>query len=744
MRNNSLNSSKPKYIRIAIWCSILYIFIAFIPHVAQPINTGLDPSWSYAIGEATQKQLIFGKDIIFTYGPLGYLISGSSLEHNFWQITLFRWLIYLLLFAVSIIRILTIKSHIHQLLLGLSILYALLMGISVDYQILSIYLIILTFDSIFQRYPRLTPLLLGVVSGFCLMTKFSLGIYVFGSLTLFLLMNFYKAIIAKTRLEIATNTCAIINSLLAATSISWILLIPSNSLLSLSTILVNIFISAASGFSVWLIKRQINYKSDTSNTNETNVLNISSNKYLLPWLIFYLSYFSLLAYTICYSPSPSLVNYLQNSLEISSGYSSAMSLVVAGTRRVQPALLPILLIFSKIQLAFALSICFLIIWTLFFLAKDGYFNFSLALFFILLIALKHGFVRQDNHVVLFTTIAPLFFVLCLLKIKRFRYLTISYHFYKYILIVGIVISLPSIVMFGVFTDMAAKLIPNEIISNVSSLLNFKSLQIKIEQESKLNLANSKLPENVIKIVGSKLIDIIPWEISLVPANNLNWKPRPIFQSYSAYTTALDNINFKSLSTEPRDYILYSFSSIDERHPFFDEPKTFFYVFCNYQPSNEVSDLINLPHLSINSTHPSTNLILLKKQQSSRCLPSNIDKSISIPWNTPQLMEMSGSIIRAKVKFTYSLFGKIYKAVFRSPPVMMQVNYVNGFSQSYRIIPENSDNGILLSHLPRNDNEAMSLFRGQLTAPIKSFSFHTSNLFLYKPTIKVSLLTTVLN
>ncbi|MBE9259370.1 hypothetical protein, partial [Dolichospermum sp. LEGE 00246] len=54
----------------------IYVFIASLP-LPSPIQMGLDPSWSYAISQANQKQLIFGKEIIFTYGPLGYLITGA-------------------------------------------------------------------------------------------------------------------------------------------------------------------------------------------------------------------------------------------------------------------------------------------------------------------------------------------------------------------------------------------------------------------------------------------------------------------------------------------------------------------------------------------------------------------------------------------------------------------------------------------------------------------------------------------
>lgn len=692
----------------------IYFFIAFLP-LPGSIEAGLDPSWQYAISQAAQKQMIFGKDIIFTFGPLGYLITGATLDENFLQITIFRWLVYLLLFTVSILRIVTLRNPIQQLLIGLSIVLALFLRMSTDYQILFIFLIILSFDNFIKKYPRLLSLLLGAASGFCALTKFTLGIYTFGSLTIFLLVNFYQSLRKKSKIELVNYLFAIINSFLGFISTSLIFLAPERSLFYLNKIIINLFIAGAIGVSVGLIQKRIKGQSGSRGETGAKFINISSNNFLLPWLLFYVIYCLLLVHITSSNPSPSLINYLKNSLEISSGYSSAMS--IEGI---------------KFLVALAISDFFLIIWLMFIVAKEGSLNLSLSLFFVLFLSFKHGFVRQDGHVVIFAIVVPLITSLLILKISRFRYQKISYYFYAYILI-------PSLLIFLLYIpgkNEAEKLMPSRVIDNLFSLVDLKKIQLKIEKETTNNLANVQLTDKVKNLVNEKPIDIIPWEISLVPANQLNWKPRPIFQSYSAYTAALDNINFDSLSKKERDYLLYQFLSIDERHPFFDEPKTFYYVFCNYEPSAEIPDFIKTPKLS--------NIALLEKRKVSRCSPTSLSEISSIPWNTPHSIEASnGAIIRANVNFQYSLVGKIYKNLFRAPPVMMKINYVDGSQKTYRIIPENSENGVIVSHLPRDDNEAMSFFRGQLPARVKSFSFQTSNSLLYAPNIEMSFLSELL-
>jgi len=51
----------------------LWIALAVIPLPPQILGTGLDSSWAYALNLAHVDNFVFGKDVVFTFGPLGYL-----------------------------------------------------------------------------------------------------------------------------------------------------------------------------------------------------------------------------------------------------------------------------------------------------------------------------------------------------------------------------------------------------------------------------------------------------------------------------------------------------------------------------------------------------------------------------------------------------------------------------------------------------------------------------------------------
>ncbi len=711
-----------------------YCFIAFLPF-PRGISTGLDPSWKYGISRLAADRAIFGQDIIFTYGSLGYLIRGAALDDNFFPIVAFRVAVHTVLFGLALWEIAASETVWQKAGLALSVLFPYLISdeyeaCQTEYQILFIFIILLSSDRILRPGSiRWWAAGLGALAGFLAHTKVSLGPFTAVSLLLFLGANVCRCLISKfdfTQIvrrgqieamereppgsrsqadpgnegsDLRVSCFALADAALAGGTTAFIFLGP-NYWLSLGKTVACFVFAAAVGGVIWRAGGKL-FRGDL-------------NSRVAGWLGFYLVYGICLAGAIVFS-SPSLLSYLRGYLEITSGYSSAMSIVG-----------------SPWELGFALSEIALIAALLFIIAREGNPSFAAAIALVLLLDFKHGFVRQGGHVLRFFFCVPLIVSLCALKIRKEWLQRLSYviHIYALVLAAAHYNYYSQIIPELLTGNMSRPLAPAAVAQKASFLWDLRELQAALNAKSQGNLDKVKLPEKVVRLLHNKTVDIIPWEISLVPANRLNWQPRPIFQSQAAYTTFLDEGNRQSLASQPRDYILYNFLAVDGRHPFFDEPSTFFQVFCNYRLSPEIPDFINMPAVS--------KLMVLERRESGICAPGVAGRTFSMKWNESKSLEAGdGLIIRTGIKFEYSLFGKIYKTLFRVPPVMLRVTYTGGLRRDYRIIPGNSENGVTLSHLPASDSEAQSFFRGELAGRVKSFSFATSNPLLFQPDIAVS-------
>ncbi|HVB66173.1 MAG TPA: hypothetical protein VND01_00590 [Candidatus Acidoferrales bacterium] len=91
--------------------SILIFFAIWsFPASLYGANFGLDPSWVIAVHMAKIQHLTWGSDLVFTYGPLGYLLYPININHDTWSQAFFYTIIsHILLFTILIIFVNKIK-----------------------------------------------------------------------------------------------------------------------------------------------------------------------------------------------------------------------------------------------------------------------------------------------------------------------------------------------------------------------------------------------------------------------------------------------------------------------------------------------------------------------------------------------------------------------------------------------------------------------------------------------------------
>src|SRR5271165_2354588 len=58
---------------VSFYCLLAYAALLLLPAYYQGPGLGLDPSWGFALNHFVHTQFRFGPDLIFTYGPLGFI-----------------------------------------------------------------------------------------------------------------------------------------------------------------------------------------------------------------------------------------------------------------------------------------------------------------------------------------------------------------------------------------------------------------------------------------------------------------------------------------------------------------------------------------------------------------------------------------------------------------------------------------------------------------------------------------------
>jgi hypothetical protein len=98
---------------------------------------------------------------------------------------------------------------------------------------------------------------------------------------------------------------------------------------------------------------------------------------------------------------------------------------------------------------------------------------------------------------------------------------------------------------------AALLAPVRAVDRLVTLAIPGQPERRIEQSKAHQRALDSIPSAFIDTIGSGTVHVDPSETSAVWAYNLAWRPAPVFQTYSAYTPALDALNSDMLAHGPQ-------------------------------------------------------------------------------------------------------------------------------------------------------------------------------------------------
>ena len=590
---------------MVVLVTMLTILVPFNP--VMP-GIGLDPSWAYAVNEATARNLKFGSEIVFTFGPFAavYTKVYAPATHG---LTIFSGLLLGSCYALVLLAITKFKVS-WLTLLGL------LFFVDNPHPV----------DTLFFMYPLLV------------------AIYVY---------QFVRDGVHTQR----------INGLQA--TMFGMILLP----FGLLALIKGSFLVLCWVMLLFICVLLLWHK----------YFKLTVIAVCVPLIA------TLLLWKFAGQDIPLLVPYTLGMLQLSSGYSEAMS--IKGNMREIVAYLTVSLL-----LLFAIST-----------DKDNrpslkiylVLAFSLYLF----VAYKGGFIRHDGHAMISSTaiwMAGLAWCLCRFSLKAFA-----------IFLIG--------VMCSIYIGSHYKAI-----SLKQSWAGFKAtyvhawrgwqLQILDAERLKNNYERnvldiqSRLP--ISKLVGTA--DIYPTEQAAVLASGFLWNPRPVIQSYAAYTSGLARLNEQHLrGMHAPDNILFTVQAIDARLPALDDGISWPALLDNYHLIKHDANIVYL--------YKNKNII-----PTSRFIPIQTGRYET---NAEIALPRPAKHIFAELDIQPTLLGKLVNILYKPPQLSIQIKLADDSVRSYRVLSKIMGDGFFISPLVENTADFVALIdsskTGQPVKPVKS-------------------------
>jgi len=206
-------------------------------------------------------------------------------------------------------------------------------------------------------------------------------------------------------------------------------------------------------------------------------------------------------------------------------------------------------------------------------------------------------------------------------------------------------------------------------------------------------------------------DIYSYGQAALLASDNQWSPRPILQSYSAYTPSLlkENADFLQSKRAPKN-IVFSIEPIDGRLPTLEDGASWPELFTQYEPLVVAGQRVILTR----NRNPVPSLVQLGQ------VDSRLGQPIKVPVFDGQVY------MTAIVK--PSIFGKLWSLLFKPSYLLGRVTYKSGQILDYRVISGMMQTPFMVSPVIDNWKEFLSLY----SAPGLVDSKRVDTIAIYSP------------
>jgi len=191
--------------------------------------------------------------------------------------------------------------------------------------------------------------------------------------------------------------------------------------------------------------------------------------------------------------------------------------------------------------------------------------------------------------------------------------------------------------------------------------------------------------------GTGTVDLYSYDQNILFAHELRYQPRPVIQSYSAYTPELAELNAAHLrNAKAADSVLFAIQPVDGRFPSLEDALSWPELLTRYDLAGTNGKFLNLVRSPLSRQFKLISLTSLTIQ---------MGKKVRVPIS-------SNGIIWVEMEINQTLAGRIISVFYKPSILTLSVTLSDGLLKDFRLVPGMARGGFLLSPLV-TDNDAFA-------------------------------------
>jgi len=242
--------------------------------------------------------------------------------------------------------------------------------------------------------------------------------------------------------------------------------------------------------------------------------------------------------------------------------------------------------------------------------------------------------------------------------------------------------------------------------NAGSLLQPGGYARKKSKAYQQEQSDHQLPE-LRRLIGGATVDVLGQVQMFALFNELNYHPRPVFQSYSTFNRRLMELNrrFYGSSNAP-EFVMFDLRAIDKRFPPLEDAMVLRDVLINYTLAGNEGDYL-----------------LLRRRQAEATRLTLVREAEVPPGAKIDLVEFGDDNLWMEIDVRPSLAGQLGALLFKPPKVQLYV-WKAGRSapdKKFRAPTSMLAAGFLASPLELTTRDVLNLYQGTAPTHAKAYS-----------------------
>jgi hypothetical protein len=221
-------------------------------------------------------------------------------------------------------------------------------------------------------------------------------------------------------------------------------------------------------------------------------------------------------------------------------------------------------------------------------------------------------------------------------------------------------------------------------------------------------------------------DLFTIRQSILLASGTEYRPRPLFQSYVAWSPALSQRNAAFLrSDDAPEWVLAEVWAVDEHLPAVEDARAWPELLARYD-----------------AVARAPTMVLMRRSRAPRTVQLRPLATVDAKWGERADLPRSSHPLWVKMELAPTLAGRLVSFVYKGPEVRVNLSVEGGGEPGYRLIPAAAADGFLLSPIIEDPGTLQALDGGVVPPAlrVRALTLHQKHAYIpvesYGPTVRM--------